>query len=112
MTLLPKCESYIPKSILKEYPDYLPQSSKDGRYIGLLTPELIREYIRNLHQYHITILQNAYNICQTDTEFAADYAKRHLANELTSWKTSLESFDKKHIPYYTETSYAYFLYII
>lgn len=72
-TILQKCPSYLPKELLRNYPDYLPQSSNEENYIGLLTPELLWEYIQKLHQTQITELKQKLQQCQA---YNAEVLKR------------------------------------
>lgn len=109
-TILPECPSYIPKTVLDAYKDYLPQSPNDSGYIGLLTPNLLQKYLKRLHEFQLEQLQKTYHTCKTDKAYAAEYAVSQLADKITTWKTSLEHFHTKQIPYCVETSHAYFLY--
>ena len=109
-TILKKCPSYLPKELLRNYPDYLPQSSDEENYIGLLTPELLWEYIQKLHQTQITELKQKLQQCQTDPDYAREFATAILCCQITDWDTSLKHLNPNQLPFCITNSEIHFLY--
>lgn len=109
-TILQKCPSYLPKDLLRNYPDYLPQSSDEENYIGLLTPELLWEYIQKLHQTQITELKQKWQQCQADPDYAREFATAILCCQITDWDTSLKYLNPNQLPFCITNSEIHFLY--
>lgn len=111
-TILQKCPSYLPEELIRNYPDYLPQSSDEENYIGLLTPELLWEYIQELHQTQITELKQELQQCQADPDYAREFATAILSCQITDWDTSLKYLNQNELPFCITNSEIYFLYQI
>lgn len=111
-TILRKCPSYLPEELLQKYPDYLPQSSDKENYIGLLTPELLWEYIQELHQTQITELKQKFQQCHADPDYARELATAILSCQITDWDTSLKYLRPEQLPFCITNSEIYFLYQI
>lgn len=111
-TILQKCPSYLPEELVRNYPDYLPQSSDEENYIGLLTPELLWEYIQELHQTQITELKQELQQCQADPDYAREFATAILSCQITDWNTSLKYLKPNELPFCITNSEIYFLYQI
>lgn len=109
-TIFQKCPSYLPKELLRNYPDYLPQSSDEENYIGLLTPELLWEYIQKLHQTQITELKQELLQCQADPDYAREFATAILSCQITDWDTSLKYLNPNQLPFCVTNSEIHFLY--
>lgn len=109
-TILQKCPSYLPKELFRNYPDYLPQSSDEENYIGLLTPELLWEYIQKLHQTQITELKQKLQQCQADPDYAREFATAILSCQITDWDTSLKYLNPNQLPFCITNSEIHFLY--
>lgn len=109
-TILRKCPSYLPEKLVRNYPDYLPQSSDEENYIGLLTPELLWEYIQELHQTQITELKQKWQQCQADPDYAREFATAILCCQITDWDTSLKYLNPNQLPFCITNSEIHFLY--
>ena len=109
-TILQKCPSYLPEELVRNYPDYLPQSSDEENYIGLLTPELLWEYIQELHQTQITELKQELLQCQADPDYAREFATAILSCQITDWNTSLKYLKPDELPFCITNSEIHFLY--
>lgn len=104
-----KCPSYIPQSVVETFKDYLPTDASDENFIGILTKDLLWEYIQELHKDYIRLLKRRYQECKTNKDKAADFALRYLAGQLTTYETSLTFLNEKEIPFSVRDSFPYFL---
>ena len=95
---------------LQEHPDDLLQSSNEENYIGLLTPELLWEYIQKLHQTQITELKQELQQCQADPDYAREFATAILCCQITDWDTSLKHLNPNQLPFCITNSEIHFLY--
>lgn len=107
-----QCENFIPKETTQIFADYLPQIPSDESYIGILTKDLLLDYLKALHQAQINYYIRQYETCQSDPKIAQEYMLNHLRNQRITWETSMEFLNDKQIPFAVTNSYLYFLYQI
>lgn len=105
-----KCPAYLPDNLCKLYPDYLPQSCKDTGYIGLLTKDLLWEYIHALHDEQIRQYEQDYDACKKDAAYAKNYALMTIGSQQVTWKTSKDFLQEDQLPYAITHSTEYFIY--
>lgn len=108
--IIPRCLSYLPESIIQKYHDYVPTGPQDENFIGLLTRELLWQYLQELQIANRDRINERYLRCKEDPQYAAEYAVSMLAEQLVTHETSLKMAQPKQIPYFVASSYEYFLY--
>lgn len=107
--IFPKCPSYIPQSVVETYKDYVPVDATDENFIGILTKDLLWEYIQELHKDYIQVLKEKYQECKADKDKAADFAILYLSSQLTDYEISLDFLNEEEIPFSVLESFPYFL---
>lgn len=107
-----QCQNFIPNAVCQLFQDYVPMQPTDEGFIGVVTKELLKQYLEDLHQEQIDWYTEQYQLCEEQPDIALEKIQRHYIYQRCTWETSKEFMTKKSTPFAVTDNICYFVYQI
>lgn len=88
--LLTQCQPYFTKEIRENNP-WLTSDPTDPTFVGVVTKDMLLQFIRDIHQYQIDEYKAQYQEAQNNAEISAKKFIQNTADAIVRWETSQHS---------------------